>query len=163
MANTFGLEDIFPPETIYILKNSSMFRIKEVKTILNGRVFVICPLAQFKAIERIRLQVFMNKEFDMFFLNPGDEFWFVFPRFLVQSSRTLIDTQKTWSADVSIAELRKKFLMKDLNSCKEYETGGFASCIKNALTHNFEEQLECILPGFEETVRANSSKCVLNE
>ena len=158
LENTFGLEDIFATKTISDLRNTSKFQLREVRTLFNGRVFVICPVTMFKVLDRIYLELLKNHEFKFSIHYPGEEFWFVFPRFLVQPSNALIETNKMWSADIAVAEQRRKFLMKGLNPCKEYKIGGFASCIKNALTENFDRQLKCILPGIEDTLSPKGGK-----
>ena len=158
LENTFGLEDIFAPKTVIALQNTSVFRVKEVKTLNNGRVFAICPVMFYKVLDRIVLEILRNREFHLSIFYPGEEFWFVFPRFPVVASFSIIDTQKMRSADIAVAEQRKKFLMKNINSCTEYDDGGFATCAKNVLKENFDKQLDCLLPGFEETVNPNSGE-----
>jgi len=92
LENTFGLEDIYTPDSITVLKNSSAFNLKELMTLLNGRIFVICPLKSFKSHERIEIYLQKGAEFEFSVYNPGEEYWFTLSR--LKCSKTFLSVAK---------------------------------------------------------------------
>ena len=165
VENTFGLEDIFTSQSTTVLKNSSLFKVKEIQTLPNGRVFIICPVTLYKVLDRLHLYIVKNREFLLSIFHPGEEFWFQFPRFLMRDSLTLIDTQKMASVDVALAEQKIRYLTKNYSSCKEYSMddyggGGIVACVRDTLRAYLSARLECILPGIEETVGLQSGEYI---
>jgi hypothetical protein len=152
LENTFGLDDIYGPKTIRKFRNASSFKLKEMKTLFNGRVFVVCPLHQFAEYKRLIINLVKDTEFEFSVFKQDEEFWFTLSRFPMRTSVTKINTVTMLSADVSIAELDEKYLSKDLDTCNDYENteyDGFVQCAKNKLRDYLRSTLQCMLPGFE--------------
>ena len=165
LENTFGLEDIFTSQSTAVVKNSSLFKVKEIQTLPNGRVFIVCPVTLYKVFDHLLLSILKNRTFLFSVFHPGEEFWFQFPRFLMKDSTTLIDTQKMSSVDIAVAEQKIRYLTKNYSSCKEYSMdqyggGGIVACTRDALRANLSARLECILPGIEETVGPQSGELI---
>lgn len=71
------MEDIFRNDSLMELRNKSLYEIKEVRTIIFGLLFFICPLTKYQLNDGPILKLKTNVgDTEIYFYSKGDEFWF---------------------------------------------------------------------------------------
>jgi len=103
--NVFTLNDIFKHETILMLKNSSLFNIKEINSLIHGKCYSFCPLTQMALGETINMFLKNKKNVEILMYMGGEDFWFIFSRFPLYVGSTKIESKNSdqiVSADLKV-------------------------------------------------------------
>jgi hypothetical protein len=104
-ASTFSLNDIFEDESLSLVKNSSLFEIREINSLLHGKCYSLCPLTLMALNENIQLQIKNEQNFEILVYNRDEEFWLILPRFPLGIGSSRIEAKNSdhmVSADVKV-------------------------------------------------------------
>ena len=156
-ANSFQMEDIFLPDTIAKLKDSSKYSVTEVDSIVHGKIFMICHRRGNRFLETEHLLIKNDKNYDVFTLEEEDHFWLLvpyrFPYFIATTNLHIRNDLNYVIADHVISHVEIQDRSAPLCPCSAYEdfvaTGnrGFTDCSKRVLHSLLEGRLRCRVPG----------------
>jgi hypothetical protein len=160
--NTFGLDDIFQPDTVTVLKNKTRYEIKEIRNYYIGKCFTMRSLISFRKIEEGVLLKF-KKTFDitLFIHSIDDEFWINFGWYPTLYSEMFLAVKSLEDARFASLHLTEKEVTKISQEnfrCKEYEKtdnphSQFVDCHKRQYINYYPwSELQCLLPGFDDAL-----------
>ena len=151
--NAYQLEELFSPNTVSILKNSSLVQLIETKSIYIGRCFTICTIIKFGKKFGPTLELKKDFDFKAFIHVAGFEFWLngvtEYPLEIPSTVLDVNNSENVIAAFLSVAEIESTFLNKKNFPCKSYaENVGndndlFVDCCKEQLLKNFPVGVAC--------------------
>jgi hypothetical protein len=160
--NTFGLEDIFQPDTVTVLKNKTIFEIKEVRNYYIGKCFTMRSLISFRKFEEgVYLQFKKTFDLTLFIHSIEDEFWINFAWYPINFVEIILTAKSLEDAGLGTLYLTEKEVTKinqESIPCKEYEKtrnphSKFLDCHKKQYKSYYPwSELQCLLPGFDDAV-----------
>ena len=103
IKNTFELEDFFGNKTLNEIRNSSLYRFQEVRSMFFGRCYKICSVVEMpmNGIKIWELQMDFN--YKLFVHNDGDEFWLISAiTHLIDLAQTVLELNRTDGIKIGI-------------------------------------------------------------
>ena len=163
---TYSMEDIFDDATVVRLRNASLFRTVETKTLLMGRCFTVCDLDNkgkrnytwLTLNSSLDLKVFVHLPEEEMWLNMESEFPTNVPDLVLNSSETQLRGIR-----LRLIEVETTVLNKPNDRCKVYSdrtedsAALFTRCCKDAITSNLYMSVNCSIPAMAPFVPKNST------
>ena len=96
IENTYELRDFFSNDTLIELKTSSLYSVKEMRSMFFGRCYKICSIAELQVNGFKRWELKTDFNCKLYVHNDGDEFWLISGiTYLIDMSQTTIDINRT--------------------------------------------------------------------
>jgi hypothetical protein len=164
--NTFQLEDIFQIETLESLKNKTEFKVKEIRTLIFGKCYMIC--SQNLRSAQMQGELFYLKtdfNFTIHFHEENEFLLMTFPSGVPYDIPTVtIDAHNRDGivlTNIMVKEIKVSLIPNKSNRCftNQYSDGSinFIECSRKNFWSMLTKKISCTIPGME-SFYENSSK-----
>jgi hypothetical protein len=165
--NIFQLEDIFGPDTVMDLKNTSNFLLKETQTLYLGLCFTLCSYGEFA--KKNGHTVHLKTDFDVkiFVHQQVSEYWIKgLTEVPYDIPFTVLDVNNSddiVAAVMSLSEIISTSLTKAESPCKTYsdnirtENDFFINCSQKMMQERFPGDVLCTINSLNYFVPNDSS------
>ena len=111
--NTFELEDFFTEKTLNEIRNNSLYKYKEVRTLFFGRCYKICDVDELPLINFKIWELKLESNYKLIVHNDGDEFWLITAiTYATAMTETIFEVNRTDGIKAGF-----KFFYSTINFC----------------------------------------------
>ena len=173
--NTFKLEDIFHPETIERLNNTSLYTIENLNTLVYGKCHKLCYQNPVSSQQAERFILKKQSDYIIYTLGDEEEFWLVMPfRFPYEIALEYLDSRNDngiISVNYIIQAIQTTVINRPSNPCNSYsktesvssDNVGFVECSRRSIWSRLEPNISCTIPGLEYFQNSTLKPCLTKE